>query len=132
MNLKDVKTKGEFEPIPEGRYDLNVEKAELGQAETGNPMIKVTYKITDGTYKGRLVWDNFVLIPNSYWKLKTFLEASGSALADSENVTEQKIADAMVGMKVNGFLSPRTSTSGKPTNDVKSYISIKAASALLN
>lgn len=129
VNLKDVKG-STFDPIPEGLYQAVVEKTELTAAkDSGNPMIKVTLKITDGDFKNRLVWDNFVLIENSLWKLKGFFAAAKSDLAESTSVSEQELATAMSGVRVSVYLEPRVGNNGQATSNVKNYRAIEGEPA---
>ena len=37
--------RGDFETVPDGKYQVAVEKVELTQASTGNPMLKWTLRI---------------------------------------------------------------------------------------
>jgi hypothetical protein len=121
VNLKDVKG-STFDPIPEGLYQAVVDKTELTAAkDSGNPMIKVTLKITDGDFKNRFVWDNFVLIENSLWKLKGFFAAAKSDLVESTSVSEQELAAAMSGVHVGIYLEPRVGNNGQATSNVKNY-----------
>lgn len=121
-NLKEVKNGEGFDPIPEGLYNVIVDKAELTTTkDSGNPMIKATLKVQDAPFKNRLVWDNFVLTPNALWKLKSFLDAIGSKVAEGENVTEADILNAMKGVAVAAYLEPRMSDAGKASNNVKNY-----------
>ena len=126
-NLRDVKG-STFDPIPEGRYTVTVDKAELTTTkDSGNPMIKVTLKIVEGDNKGRLAWDNFVLVEKSLWKLKGFLEAIDSKISESADVTEQDIANAMVGAKVSVFLEQRVGDGGAVSSNAKNYTAITEA-----
>lgn len=130
FNLKEVKGQS-FDPIPEGRYTVVVDKAEITTTkESGNPMIKATLKIVEGDFKNRLAWDNFVLTEKSLWKLKTFLEAAGSKLSESGNATEQDIANAMEGVKVSVFLENRTGENGQVTSNAKNYTAVEAQPAM--
>lgn len=46
----------EFETIPDGKYQVNVERAELTRAQTsGNPMLKWTLRILAPKFRGRLL-----------------------------------------------------------------------------
>ena len=125
INLKDVKG-STFDPIPEGLYQAVVDKTELTVTkDSGNPMIKATLKITDGEFKNRLVWDNFVLIDNSFWKLKGFFAAAKSNLVESTSVTEQEVAAAMQGVHVGIYLEPRVGNNGQATSNVKNYRAVE-------
>jgi len=70
------------EEIPDGKYDVNVEKVELTRAQTsGNPMLKWTLRVLDPDYDGRLLWRNNVLqsAENAAW-LKKDLSKCGLVL----------------------------------------------------
>ena len=77
----------DFEPIPDGKYQVNVERVELTRAQTsGNPMLKWTLRIIAPRFRGRLLWRNNVMATreNIKW-LKTDLHTCGLSL--------QKISD---------------------------------------
>ena len=72
----------EFEPIPDGKYQVNVERVELTRAQTsGNPMLKWTLRIIAPRFRGRLLWRNNVMVSreNIKW-LKTDLHTCGLSL----------------------------------------------------
>lgn len=72
----------EFEDIPDGKYQVNVEKAELTHSQTsGNPMLKWTLKILGPKFAGRLLWRNNVITNDSLKWLKTDLHTCGVTLA---------------------------------------------------
>ena len=51
-----------FDNIPDGKYQVNVKKAEITKAKTsGNPMLKWTLKIIGPTQINRLLWTYHVL-----------------------------------------------------------------------
>ena len=69
----------DFEPIPDGKYQVNVERVELTRAQTsGNPMLKWTLRIIAPRFRGRLLWRNNVMATreNIKW-LKTDLYTCG-------------------------------------------------------
>jgi hypothetical protein len=73
----------EFETVPDGKYQVNVERVELTRAKTsGNPMLKWTLRILAPTHKGRLLWRNNVMVSsmNIKW-LKQDLHICGLKLA---------------------------------------------------
>jgi len=72
----------DFEPIPDGKYQVNVERVELTRAKTsGNPMLKWTLRIIAPRFRGRLLWRNNVMVSreNIKW-LKTDLHTCGLSL----------------------------------------------------
>jgi hypothetical protein len=69
----------EFEDVPDGKYQVKVEKVELTKAQTtGNPMLKWTLKILGPKCAGRFLWRNsmFASKENLKW-LKTDLHTCG-------------------------------------------------------
>lgn len=51
-----------FDDVPDGKYQVNVEKAEMTHSKTsGLPMLKWTFKILGPTYAGRLLWKHAVI-----------------------------------------------------------------------
>ena len=119
INLQAIKTGGE--PVAEGRYTVTVEKAELTTSAKGNPTINVTFKIEDGAFAGRLLWDNFTLISNSLWKLKGFLEAANSNLVEETNASELEIAQRLEGLRVSVFATPGLTNTGNAKSNLSDY-----------
>ena len=69
----------EFEDVPDGKYQVNVEKVELTRAQSsGTPMLKWTLKILGPRFAGRLLWRNSVMASKENLKwLKTDLHTCG-------------------------------------------------------
>ena len=65
-NLVDVKSlakdakesKGGYQEIPHGNYEVKVEKLELAESKAGNPMVKMQFKIVQGQHKNGLIFLN--------------------------------------------------------------------------
>ncbi|MBC8191611.1 MAG: DUF669 domain-containing protein [FCB group bacterium] len=61
-NQFDQADEPEFDEIPDGKYQVNVEKAEITKAKTsGNPMLKWTLKIVGPSNINRLLWNYHIL-----------------------------------------------------------------------
>ena len=61
-NQFDQAAEPEFDEIPDGKYQVNVEKAEITKAKTsGNPMLKWTLKIMGPNNINRLLWNYHIL-----------------------------------------------------------------------
>jgi len=66
------------DPIPDGRYQVNVEKVEIVRAQTsGAPMLKWQLRVLGPQLRGRLIWRNSVISNNSLKYLKTDLHRCG-------------------------------------------------------
>lgn len=62
QDAKDAaENKMEFKEVPEGKYEVKIDKMELKQSKTGRPMLTVWMKILEGEYKGQLIFYNQVV-----------------------------------------------------------------------
>lgn len=77
LNLSDVEESSGFELLPRGTYSAIVESAEFTESRNGNPMLAITYSITDPEYENRKLFDYIVLggegLKFGLAKLKKFL-----------------------------------------------------------
>jgi len=68
----------EFSPIPDGRYQVLVERAEIATAQSsGNPMLKWTLRILGPAFRDRLLWKNSVLLSGLLQYVKKDLQTCG-------------------------------------------------------
>lgn len=75
VNFSGVESGGR--KCPDGEYQAEITSAELEESSAGNPMIVVKWKISEGKFKGVVLYDNVSLVPQALWKLKNLLEAVG-------------------------------------------------------
>ena len=67
-----------FDPVPNGRYQVVVERAEMGLAKSsGNPMLRWTFRIVSGAHAGRKLFKNGMLIPDFIERTKQDLHTCG-------------------------------------------------------
>jgi len=60
--LGSVKSAADYSPIPNGTYVAETHKGELGQhPNTGNPYYKIHWRISEGEYSGRFVFQDLYL-----------------------------------------------------------------------
>lgn len=74
-----VEEKKEFDSVPDGKYQVNVDKVEITTAKTsGNAMLKWTLRILAPRHQNRLLWRNNVMATreNIKW-LKNDLHVCG-------------------------------------------------------
>jgi hypothetical protein len=75
-----------FEKLPEGKYQVLVDRAELARSRAGHHMLKWSFKILGPTHQGRLLWKNSMIMDGpSLGFLKRDLQRSGLKL--------QKVSD---------------------------------------
>lgn len=53
--------KGDFEPVPHGKYEVKINKMELTESKKGKPMVTIWFKILQGECGGRLIFMNQVV-----------------------------------------------------------------------
>lgn len=56
---------GNFEEVPEGEYEVEVNKMELTTSKKGDPMLTIWFKIVEGDYEGQLIFYNGVMQPQN-------------------------------------------------------------------
>lgn len=72
--------RGDFESVPDGKYQVAVDKVELTQSSNGNPMLKWTLRILAPRLINRLIWRNSVFTSNTLKYVKTDLHLCGLEL----------------------------------------------------
>lgn len=115
LNFSNIQSR---EPLPEGIYSTVVEKIEITPAKTsGNPMWKVTLKVTDEEFAGRKLFTNLVLAENCLWKLKEFLAAIGVDADDAVDGDTEDLIGAECQVKVT-----QREYQGDIQNEVKKFL----------
>jgi len=66
-----------YDAIPVGQYNATCESAEAETAQSGNLMITAVFVVDDGPYKGKKVWNRFVLVTSSEASLGHFFRHMG-------------------------------------------------------
>ena len=123
-NLKNVPATSEFTPIPAGKYNLIVAKAENKIAkESKNEYISVGFRILDSTPEGvygRYVFANINGNEIGVQILKSILSYNSSPLAELEGDVEFD-PSSLVGMKVSATVTLDTDKDKNQRNNVKYF-----------
>ena len=85
--------------LPEGMYALSIAKVEETVSSNGNPMLKVEYDVLD-VEGNRKVWDNYVLIDKTLWKVKELFDAIGIDTSEIVEIDPQELVGATVRAKL--------------------------------
>lgn len=66
-DVKEVEENGggDFKEVPEGEYEVAVEKMEMIESKKGDPMLSIWFKILEGDYEGQLIFYNGVMQPQN-------------------------------------------------------------------
>ena len=92
-------------PLPEDTYDFTITKATGLVSKSGNPMVRVSAKVTTGPHAGKGIKDFFVIRMAS--QAKKFVENMQAMGIDMdllmrEKPTRQQLATGMVGKPFRG------------------------------
>lgn len=128
INWDAIETEGGFEPLPEGNYNLTIEKAEYKATPKGGMQISLTYAVENSKRK---IFDNLTVkdypgyvpgpkgvLPSQIGlgRIKGFLKIAG--IDPKEFKFSQ--AFALTGIKFNGKVKIDTYNPAKPKNKVTS------------
>ena len=95
---EQAEERADFESVPDGKYQVAVEKVELTQSSTGNPMLKWTLRILAPRFANRFLWRNSVFTANTLKFVKTDLHLCG---LDLEKLSElPKHLDKLLDVKL--------------------------------
>lgn len=111
VNFKDdvAGNVGNFEPLPEDRYHLILEKAVPGESKLKQtPQIAVTFKVVNGIetgekYKNRKIFHNFTWTSKAMPFIGLYLKTIKSDIMGKTAVTIEEAAAALVDSQVSAF-----------------------------
>jgi len=111
-----------FTPVPDGPYDLEIAKATAKKTSGGKDQIEVQFKILSGPNEGRLVFNNFVISPESANALGFFFRDMAALGLTREyfasNPKVEAVATALQGRRCHAEIGHRE-WGGTTRNDVK-------------
>lgn len=101
VDFKGVEARSGGVRVPEGDYLAKVVKVEKKAAQSGNPMLVVTFEGLNGELQGKRIMDRHVLIQNSLWTLRNMLEAMGFKVKPAKmNLTDSMLMGKKVGLTI--------------------------------
>jgi len=118
LDFDGVEDRGDFSPLPSGTYDctiFSIDASKVGR-DSKQPYAEFVYKVQEGEYKGRQLWQNFSFQKQALWGLKRLLVKLGY---DPEKLSGKFEFEPreLLGRRV--FVTVSESTyNGKPSNDV--------------
>jgi hypothetical protein len=98
--VEAVQGGGDFTPLPDDKYYVEIVKADPAVSAKGNAMIKLEMEVRqDANYDNRKVWDIVTVVPTSKFsmgRLRAFLEATGTGIPKGA-FDIRKIAPKLIG-----------------------------------
>jgi len=122
--VKEAGEVGNYEPLPDGDYDLKVVEATAKVSQSGKTMFSLKTEVQAGPHAKRLVWDNLVVSPDSSAALGMFFKKM-SALGMNkayfdQNPSNAQIEQALIGRSFRGQVGSRV-WQGNKKNEIKMY-----------
>lgn len=77
IDFSQVSDAQDFSPVPDGEYECSLVDVELCWTSDGHEMWSLRWKIQDGEYSGRLLFDNVAFTQKAMPKLKLICESCG-------------------------------------------------------
>ena len=126
----DTASSTNFEPLPDGDYELRVVQAAATTTSTGKIMFKVTNEVQGGPFANRRVWDQLVVTTDNPKAMNMFfMKAAAMGLGRTfwdANPTNPQVETALNGRSFRATLGKRT-YNGTESNEIKRYFASQAA-----
>ena len=119
INFGDV-SDNEFEALPEDRYTVECVDAKMGESKTGNKKISAQFKVVDGNYKNRRLFNDFSLVQKAWFNLKNYFVAAGIDI--SGEIEFDDLPDMMKGTTTTVWVT-QEEYNGKPQNRLSQWVS---------
>ena len=121
--IKEAGTATEgYEPLPTGTYDVKVVKAAHKVAQSGKSMFEVQFQVVSGPHANRMVWNRFVVVPDSPRALGYFFANMKSLGLDTAffaaSPSDDTVASALEGANARIEVG-QTEYNGAIRNEVK-------------
>jgi hypothetical protein len=121
---------GDFETLPDGDYDFEIVKSEALQTKNGKTMYKIQAKVENGPNKGKTVWNNFVISPESPVALNIFFRQMNVLGLDrnfwSSDPSDHQVAAKLMGTRFRGQVITK-SFNGQESNEIKQFYTARAS-----
>jgi hypothetical protein len=116
---------GNFEPIPDGDYDLVVSEATASTTQNGKPMYTLETTVQGGPHNSRKVWDRLIVSADNGRAMGFFfrkMKSLGLPIEFFQNSpTDDQIVQALKGRTFRAKIGLGTPYNGKQSNEVKEY-----------
>lgn len=114
-----------YEPLPDGDYDLTVKEATQKMTQSNKVMFSIKAEVDSGPHAKRLVWDNLVVSPENENALGIFFGKMAALGLTKENFfsqgpTNAQIEAALGNRKFRAQIGSRT-YNGQKRNEIKRY-----------
>lgn len=132
--LKDAESETKsFDPMPDGTYDLVVEKAEHRTSAKGKDGYNITAVVENGPYKNRKVFETFWISPDSPAALGIFFRQMRDLGLDNSfwasDPSNEQIVAALKGRRFQGTVNTEE-YNGKKNNRIQGVAKARGGPAV--
>ena len=124
-------TSGNYEPLPDGDYDLKVIEVKSTVTASGKTMFKLTTEVQGGAYNKRRIWDNLVVSPENKNALAIFFSKMAALGVPREfffnNPSNAQIEASVDGKLFRAKVGTRTWNGDKRNEITKYYVATPGA-----
>jgi len=124
-------TSGNYEPLPDGDYDLKVIEVKSTVSASGKTMFKLTTEVQGGAYNKRRIWDNLVVSPENKNALAIFFSKMAALGVPREfffnNPSNAQIEASVDGKLFRAKVGTRTWNGDKRNEITKYYVATAGA-----
>ena len=101
VDFSTIDEAGDFSPLPEGKYLCRLESIDDSQqTQNGDDMWRMQFKIIDGEYKKRYIWDNMVFSEKAMPRVKLICSRMGLDVSGAINLTPDLLMGRVVIIEV--------------------------------
>lgn len=124
--IKEAGESGNYDPLPDGDYDVVVVEATHKMTQSGKTMFSVKAQVEGGAHNKRLVWDNLVVSPDSPLALGIFFKKMHALGVPRDYFLQQpaptnaQIEQIISGKRFRAQVGTRT-WNGSKKNEIKNY-----------
>ena len=113
---------GDYAPMPPGNYQAQIIQDEEKISKSGDRYVQLTVQITDGTFKGRLLWESLNLW-HSNEKPRSIARATFASICKAVGVKSPRDTSAILNKTlVVGVGVRHNDYKGKEENHIKVYL----------
>lgn len=114
-----------LEPLPDGGYMVQCTACKGGVSKAGFPKWDWQWKVIDGQYSNRIIFDSISFHPKALGRTKTILKQLGFNVEGRQRVNPASAVNltamARVGVQVSTQTDPETGELYPPRNRIKSF-----------
>jgi len=116
---------GNYEPLPDGVYDLKVVEASDTVTQTGKTMFKIKAEVQSGAHARRLIWDNLVISTDNSTALNIFFSKMYALGLNKEYFAQQPSSEQIASVLPNRMFRAQVGSrvwNGEKRNEIKRYM----------